>query len=85
MADTVKKEEFRNDKGLDQHDGACDYDGHETNNVHDANCVEDDIARASQRAIKERHRLLRLCKIVNGGRNRAFSKAVGTEDLLESE
>ena len=57
MADTVKKEEFRDDKGFDEHREAGTTAGQEGADVHDADGVENDIAWASQRLLTfpERH------------------------------
>lgn len=55
VADAVEKEEFGDDKGLDQHDRAGDDDSYEADNVHDTDKVEDDVARPSQGFFKERH------------------------------
>lgn len=58
MANAVEEKEFRHDEGLDEHDGACYDDGDEGYDVDHADCVEDNVARPSQRALEERHSLV---------------------------
>lgn len=55
MTDSVEEEELGDYKCLDQHDSAGHDDSYESNNVHDTDNVEDDIAWPSQGFFKERH------------------------------
>ena len=55
MADTVKEEEFGDDKGLDQHDEASCYDRQKGDYVHHTDGVEDDVAWTSQGFLEEGH------------------------------
>lgn len=60
MADGVEEEELGDYKGLDQHDSAGDDDRYEADNVHDADDVENNVARPSQGSFKERHFWVRM-------------------------
>ena len=55
MGNGVKEEEFRDLEGLDQHTEACGDNGDERDDVADPDDVEDNVARASQRALEEWH------------------------------
>jgi len=48
VANGVKEEEARGDRGLDEHDDAGGDDGEQADDVHGANAVEDDVARAGE-------------------------------------
>ena len=55
MADTVEEKELGNNERLDQHDRTCGYDGEETDDIHDADCIENYVAWTGQRAFDTRH------------------------------
>ena len=48
VGDGVEEEEFRRDRSLDQHDYAGGDDSHEADHVHDADTIEDDVARTGE-------------------------------------
>lgn len=49
MSDGIEEEELGRHRGLDKHDDAGSNDCKETDDVHDTNAVEDDVAWAGQR------------------------------------
>lgn len=49
MANGVEEEELRFDNGTDEHHDAGTYDSQQSDNVHSADCVKNDVAWASQR------------------------------------
>ena len=55
MGDAVEEEEFRDDKGFDQHDEAGGDDGEEGDYIQHTEDVEDDVAWTSQGSVEERH------------------------------
>lgn len=67
MTDPVEEEEFGDDKGFDQHDGAGGDDGQKSDDVHDPEGIEDYVAWACQGAFKERHGVLSGFGINEGG------------------
>ena len=55
MTAGVEKEELRHNESFDEHDYASGHDGQETDNVHDAQDIEDYVAWAGQRFVREGH------------------------------
>lgn len=59
MAEGIKEEELGSHRRLGQHDNTSSYHCKEADDVQDTNAVEYDVARPSQRLLRERH--LRRC------------------------
>lgn len=55
MSDGVEEEELGRNGGLDKHDDAGCDDCQESDDVHHADAVEDDVAWPSQRLRRESH------------------------------
>lgn len=48
VADAIEKEELGNDECLDQHDRTSGNNGNKTDDVHDADCVENYVTWTGQ-------------------------------------
>lgn len=55
MSDSVEEEELGRNGGLDKHDDAGCDDCQESDDVHHADAIEDDVAWPSQRLGRESH------------------------------
>jgi len=55
MSNTVKKEEFGDIEGFDQHGEACRNDGCQNDYVEDTDDLEDDVTWTGQVFLEERH------------------------------
>lgn len=55
MTDAVEEEEFGDDESLDKHDQACCNNGEQDDDIAGAYDIENDVARAVEGFLKERH------------------------------
>ena len=65
MSGSIEEEELAHDEGLDQHDRARRNDCQQTDDVHDSNDVEDNIASAGKRPPKAGHDLMRCRDLIS--------------------
>ena len=55
MSGGIEEEELADDEGLDQHDRTRRNDCQQTDDIHDSNDIEDDIAGTGERPPKATH------------------------------